>query len=98
MDRATIFMSAFGKPVQIGMVIIISEKYRLTAIAALDNMGRLSRQIKSGFSWHVNVLVRYASKQAVLAWGCLRVLTPFSDPFFRPLFQTPFSYFFLFFL
>lgn len=57
MHRAAVLFDAFSQPVQVGTVIIVRKKDRLSIVATLDNMRRHARQIEPWFSRHLNILV-----------------------------------------
>jgi len=56
-DGTSVLLGPPFKPVKIGRIVFITEKHGLAAIASLDYMGRNTRQIKSRFTWHRDILV-----------------------------------------
>ncbi len=45
------------EPVKLGIMVFISEKHGMAGVAALNHMGRNTRQVKSRFTWHRDILV-----------------------------------------
>ena len=76
MNGAAVQARTIPQPAQIGRVILISKERGLTAIATLNDVCRDTRQIKSGLSGHVTLLVTTAVVLKFMAMAVKRVLTP----------------------
>ena len=67
-DGTSVLLCPLLEPIKIGGIVFFSEKYGLTAIAALDHMGGNTWQIKSWFTWHDDILVSVARLHSIDYW------------------------------
>ena len=68
-DGTAMLLGPLLEPVKIGRLVFITEEHGLAAIAALDHMGRNTRQVKARFSWHRDILVNVESLHSINYWS-----------------------------